>query len=74
MSNLHPDAAYIMQDDIGLVIAKGLSEIYKAKPDNPVDFLGKWLYQQADIKRAEKHEKALEDRVQELRAKEEYDI
>ena len=74
MSNLHPDASYIMQDDIGLVIAKGLSVVYKERPDNAIDFLGKWLYQQADIKRAEKHEKALEDKVNELKAKEEYDI
>lgn len=44
MSNLHPDAQYIMQDDIGLVIAKGLSVVVKEQPDNAIDFLGKWLY------------------------------
>ena len=45
MSNLHPDAAYIMQDDIGLVIAKGLSVLYKERPEHVVDFFAKWLLQ-----------------------------
>jgi hypothetical protein len=66
MSNLHPDAQYVMQDDIGLVIAKGLSVVYKERPDNAVDFFAKWLLQQADIKRAEKHEASLAIHVQEL--------
>ena len=39
----HPDAAYIKRDDIGLVIAKGLAVMYKAQPQNPCDFLAKWL-------------------------------
>jgi len=43
MSNLHPDAAYVMQDDIGLVIAKGLSVVYTEKPANPVEFFANWL-------------------------------
>jgi hypothetical protein len=41
--NEHPDAAYIKRDDLGLVIAKGLAVMYKAQPQNPVDFLAKWL-------------------------------
>ena len=73
MSNLHPDAAYVMQDDIGLVIAKGLSVVYKERPDNAVDFFAKWLLQQADIRRAEKHEVAIEAKVQELIDKREYE-
>ena len=40
---LHPDSAYVMQDKIGLTIAKGLSVVYKQKPENPVDFFAKWL-------------------------------
>lgn len=28
---------------LGLVIAKGLSSVYEARPKNPVDYLGKWL-------------------------------
>ena len=41
--NVHPDAAYMMKDDIGLVIAKGLSVVYKERPDNVVDYFAKWL-------------------------------
>lgn len=40
---LHPDSQYVMQDKIGLVIARGLSIVYKEKPQNPVDFFAKWL-------------------------------
>jgi hypothetical protein len=42
---LHPDAQYIMQDSIGPVIAKALSQVYKEKPKNPVDFFAKNLLQ-----------------------------
>ena len=42
-----------MQDNIGLVIAKGLSVVYKERPANTVDFFAKWLLQQADIQRKE---------------------
>lgn len=40
---LHPDSEYIMQANIGPVIAKGLAQVYKEKPQNPVDFFAKWL-------------------------------
>lgn len=40
---LHPDSQYIMQANIGPVIAKGLAHVYKEKPQNPVDFFAKWL-------------------------------
>jgi hypothetical protein len=45
----HPDAAYIKQDDLGLVIAKGLAFMYQAQPANPVDFLAKWLLNYASV-------------------------
>ena len=45
----HPDSLYIMQDNIGLVIAKGLSVVYKEKPQNPVDYFAKWLLRQSEI-------------------------
>lgn len=38
-----PDIAYLMKDDIGKVLAKGLAEVYRKKPTFPVDFLAKWL-------------------------------
>ena len=45
----HPDAAYIKQDDLGLVIAKGMAVMYKSQPANPVDFLAKWLLNYANV-------------------------
>lgn len=48
---MHPDAAYIMQDKIGVIIAKGLQVTYKEKPKNPVDFFAKWLLDQSEIQK-----------------------
>ena len=39
----HPDITYLKQEDIGLVLSKGLSETYKVRPRNPVEFFAKWL-------------------------------
>lgn len=46
---MHPDAQYVMQDKIGVIIAKGLSVTYKERPKNPIDFFAKWLLDQSDI-------------------------
>jgi len=43
----HPDITYLKQDEIGLVLSKGLSETYKARPKNPVEFFAKWLLNHA---------------------------
>jgi len=40
---LHPDISYIENDEIGKVICKGLAEVAKIRPQNPVDYLAKWL-------------------------------
>jgi hypothetical protein len=39
----HSDITYLKKDEIGLVLSKGLSETYKVKPNNPVEFFAKWL-------------------------------
>jgi len=70
---LHPDSAYVMQDKIGLVIAKGLSVVVKEKPANPVDFFGKWLLHQSSIQKREKLEKSLEKKVEDLKKKDSID-
>ena len=38
-----PESEYLKQDDIGLVIAKGMAVTYKSDPENPVDFFARWL-------------------------------
>lgn len=46
-----PDADYLMSDEIGLVIAKGMQVLYKTNPKNPVDFLAKWLLNVSQVDR-----------------------
>ena len=43
------DADYLKSDEIGLVIAKGMATLYQEKPSNPVDYLGKWLLNVAQV-------------------------
>ena len=66
----HPDSQYIMQDNIGVVIANGLSVVYKKKPENPVDFFAKWLLRQSEIQKHEAEEKAKEQMVLDLKDQE----
>jgi hypothetical protein len=35
--------AYLQQDNIGKVIAKGLADVYTNKPQAPVKYLAAWL-------------------------------
>lgn len=69
----HPDAAYIKQDKLGVVIAKGLAVMYKTQPSNPVDFLAKWLLNYSIIQQTAVAEQA-DQRVQvkDLRDKHDY--
>ena len=43
MGPQHEDIKYLMQDDVGAVISKGLAVTYSAYPNNPIEFFGKWL-------------------------------
>ena len=52
----NPDAQYIMRPEIGSVIAKGLSVVYKEKPENPVDYFAKWLLKQSEIAKRNQQE------------------
>jgi len=38
-----PDITYLKKDEIGLVLAKALSETCKAQPKHPVEFFAKYL-------------------------------
>jgi hypothetical protein len=62
--DLHPDSQYLLQDNISLVIAKGLAVVYKEKPENPVDFFAKWLLQQSSIKKRENLENEMNLKIQ----------
>ena len=38
-----PDSEYLTSTGLNEVIEKGLAEMYDQEPDNPIDFLSKWL-------------------------------
>lgn len=59
-----PDADYLMSDEIGLVIAKGMQVLYKTNPKNPVDFLAKYLLHTSKVNR----ETAAQAKIDEQRA------
>ena len=61
------DAEYLKSDDIGLVIAKGMANLYQTKPNNPVDYLGKWLLNVAQVQRAAVSQHEAEQVVQKHR-------
>ena len=71
---LHPDSEYIMQDQIGSVIAKGLATVYKEKPENPVDYFAKWLLMQSQILKRDAEEKTKAKKVQDLKDRETYEL
>jgi hypothetical protein len=52
-NTLLSDADYLKSEDLGKVIAKGMAVLYKANPQNPIDYLGKWLLNQSMVKREE---------------------
>lgn len=63
---------YIQQDKIGLVIAKGLSVVYKERPQNPVEFFAHWLLLENEKRKQEAEEKKDEEKIQMLKDKEAY--
>ena len=67
--DLNPESKYIMQDQIGLVIAKGLSVVYKQQPTNPVDFFAQWLLQESAVRKANLVETQKEKELEALKAK-----
>ena len=62
----HPDVEYIKRPDIGVVIAKGLAVLYKTKPSNPCDYLGKWLHNYAAVEKKKQEMERRQEKVQEL--------
>jgi hypothetical protein len=51
MGEQHVDIKYLMQDDIGVVISKGLASTYETKPKNPIEYFAKWLLNHRETER-----------------------
>lgn len=72
MSKEHPDAEYIKSDDLGLVVAKGMAALYKNQPQNPVDYLGKWLLNYCNVEKSAQKQKEEQETVKEMLQKKAY--
>lgn len=70
MSQEHPDIGYLKSDQVGKVVAIGLAELYRVKPEFPIDYLAKWLYnysdQQHSFKKMQDQKKVKSDLVGDL--------
>ena len=58
-----------MKPEIGSVIAKGLSVVYKEQPANPVDFFAKWLLKQHKIRKLNDAEAVELQKIGDLKTK-----
>lgn len=65
----HPDISYLKSDAVGKVLAKGLGQLYKNKPSNPLHFLGNWLVNYAAFLRNKDHERLKAEEIAHLRQK-----
>lgn len=72
MSKEHPDAEYIKSDDLGLVVAKGMAALYKNQPQNPVDYLAKWLLNYCNVEKQSTKQKEEQETVKEMLQKKAY--
>ncbi len=39
----HPDISYLKNSELGSVVNRGLAELYKTQPKNPITFFANWL-------------------------------
>jgi hypothetical protein len=39
----HPDITYLKNSELGLIVNRGLAELYKVQPKNPITFFANWL-------------------------------
>jgi hypothetical protein len=50
----HPDVDYLKNSELGTVVNRGLAELYKIQPKNPVTFLANWLLNESRSKEIKK--------------------
>ena len=49
-----PEIKFLQESDLILTINRGFTELYRAKPENPILFLSKWLSRESRAKELEK--------------------
>jgi hypothetical protein len=55
----HHDIIYLKNSELGTVVNRGLAELYKIQPKNPVTFLANWLLNESRSKEIMKKVKKL---------------
>ena len=53
-SDDHHDILYLKNSELGSVVNRGLAELYKSQPKNPVTFLANWLLNESRSKEIKK--------------------
>ncbi len=50
----HPDVELLKNSELGGVVNRGLAELYKIQPKNPITFLANWLLNESRSKEIKK--------------------
>ena len=53
------DIQYLLKPEITNIIGQGLSILYNEQPEDPIDFLGKWLLKYSSVEAQRSNVKAL---------------
>ena len=52
LGDRHGDINYLMQDQIGVVISRGLTATYEQRPKNPIEYFARWMLNFRETQRA----------------------
>ena len=72
VTQLHPTSQYYMRPEVGPLIAKGLAVVYKEKPNNPVDYLAKWLLLEDWKAKQARKDDLKQKKIEKLKAQDDY--
>lgn len=64
----HPDISYYKQDEISLILSKGLASTVRDQPRNPVEYFATWLLEYDKVQKIAANEVVEEKKVQKLKA------
>lgn len=65
----HSNISYLKQDEIGVVLAQALADLYKNQPKNQLRFLGNWLVNHSNSSQDKQRERELEEKRESLKEK-----
>lgn len=65
----HPDVTYIKNEDVGIVVAKALAVLYKVKPNNPCDYMARWMLNYAQVQKEKDSQERKNEAIKDLKEK-----